>query len=151
MRQGPSWANPKSRNHAACAAGVRVPRRRAVSPISSVTCAIGAPNTIICRRSRAPPRHQDRADRRRDQPAARRLRRNDLAHTVDLNIVRRAKGEYLPLASPEDAAAYDNSPDDKAHMAQNRARLPVGKPETVLAKLEPLIESNKADELVVTP
>ena len=28
-----------------------------------------------------------------------------LAKTVDLNIVRRAKGEYLPLASPEDAAA----------------------------------------------
>jgi alkanesulfonate monooxygenase SsuD/methylene tetrahydromethanopterin reductase-like flavin-dependent oxidoreductase (luciferase family) len=27
---------------------------------------------------------------------------------------------------------------------------PVGKPETVLAKLEPLIESNKADELMVT-
>ena len=26
----------------------------------------------------------------------------------------------------------------------------VGKPETVLAKLEPLIESNKADELMVT-
>ena len=64
--------------------------------------------------------------------------------------MRRAKGEYLPLASPEDAAAYDNLPDDKAHMAQNRARLPVGKPETVLAKLEPLIESNKADELMVT-
>ena len=79
----------------------------------------------------------------------RRLRRNDLAHTVDL--VRRAKGEYLPLASPEDATAYDYSPDDKARIAQNRVRLSVGKPETVLAKLEPLIESNKADELVVTP
>ena len=29
-----------------------------------------------------------------------------LATTVDLNFVRRGKGEYLPLASPEDAAAY---------------------------------------------
>ena len=45
-----------------------------------------------------------------------------LAATVDLNIVRRAKGEYLPLASPEDAAAYDYTPVDRARIAQNRAR-----------------------------
>ena len=61
-----------------------------------------------------------------------------------------AKGEYLPLASPGDDAAYDYSPDDKARIAQDWARLSVGKPEKVLAKLEPLIESNKADELMVT-
>ncbi len=41
-----------------------------------------------------------------------------LAKTVDLNIVRRAKGEYLPLASPEDAAAYDYTPVDRARIAQ---------------------------------
>ena len=46
-----------------------------------------------------------------------------LATTVDLNFVRRAKGEYLPLASPEDAAAYDYTPIDRARIAQNRARL----------------------------
>ena len=45
-----------------------------------------------------------------------------LAKTVDLNIVRRAKGEYLPLASPEDAAAYDYTPVDRARIAQNRTR-----------------------------
>ena len=43
-----------------------------------------------------------------------------LAATVDLNFVRRAKGEYLPLASPEEAAAYDYSPVDRARIAQNR-------------------------------
>ena len=43
-----------------------------------------------------------------------------LRQTVDLNFVRRAKGEYLPLASPEDAAAYDYSPADRARIAQNR-------------------------------
>ena len=64
--------------------------------------------------------------------------------------MRRAKSEYLSLASLEDATAYDYSPDDKARIAQNRVRLSLGKPETVLAKLEPLIESNKADELMVT-
>ena len=73
-----------------------------------------------------------------------------LAKTVDLNIVRRAKGEYLPLASPEDAAAYDYSPADRARIAQNRTKLAVGAPATVKARLEPLIAATQADELMVT-
>jgi luciferase family oxidoreductase group 1 len=73
-----------------------------------------------------------------------------LAKTVDLNIVRRAKGEYLPLASPKDAAAYDYSPVDKARIAQNRQRLSVGSPKTVVARLEPLIAATQANELMVT-
>ena len=73
-----------------------------------------------------------------------------LAKTVDLNIVRRAKGEYLPLASPEDAAAYDYSSTDRARMAQNRTKLSVGAPATVKARLEPLIAATQADELMVT-
>jgi luciferase family oxidoreductase group 1 len=73
-----------------------------------------------------------------------------LARTVELNFVRRAKGEYLPLASPEEAAAYDYSPVDKARIAQNRSRLTVGAPATVKARLEPLIAATKADELMIT-
>ncbi|HEY5215681.1 MAG TPA: LLM class flavin-dependent oxidoreductase, partial [Pseudolabrys sp.] len=73
-----------------------------------------------------------------------------LAATVDLNIVRRAKGEYLPLASPEDAAAYDYTGVDRARIAQNRARMSVGSAVTVKAKLAPLIEATQADELMVT-
>jgi luciferase family oxidoreductase group 1 len=73
-----------------------------------------------------------------------------LAKTVDLNIVRRAKGEYLPLASPEDAAAYDYTPVDRARIAQNRQRLSVGSPATVMARLTPLIEATHANELMVT-
>jgi len=73
-----------------------------------------------------------------------------LAGTVDLNVVRRAKGEYLPLASPEDAAGYDYTPVDRARIAQNRTRLSVGSPQTVKAKLVPLIDATKADELMVT-
>ena len=79
-----------------------------------------------------------------DEEAAR------LATTVELNFVRRAKGEYLPLASPEEAAAYDYTPVDRARIAQNRSRLTVGSPATVKARLEPLIEATKADELMVT-
>jgi luciferase family oxidoreductase group 1 len=73
-----------------------------------------------------------------------------LAATVDLNIVRRAKGEYLPLASPEDAASYEYTPIDRTRIAQNRTRLSVGSPATIKARLTPLIESTKADELMVT-
>jgi luciferase family oxidoreductase group 1 len=73
-----------------------------------------------------------------------------LATTVELNFVRRAKGEYLPLASPEDAARYDHSPVDKARIAQNASRLTVGSPATVKARLAPLIAATKADELMVT-
>ncbi|HET7850669.1 MAG TPA: LLM class flavin-dependent oxidoreductase [Pseudolabrys sp.] len=73
-----------------------------------------------------------------------------LASTVDLNFVHRAKGEYLPLASPEEAAAYDYTPIDRARMAQNRARLLVGSQKTVMARLEPLIAATRADEVMVT-
>ena len=73
-----------------------------------------------------------------------------LASTVDLNFVRRAKGEFQPLASPEEAAAYDYTPVDRARIARNRARVSVGSPATVKAKLMPLIEATKTDELMVT-
>jgi luciferase family oxidoreductase group 1 len=73
-----------------------------------------------------------------------------LAKTVDLNFVRRNKGEYQPLASPEDAIAYDYAPVDKARIAQNRTRLSVGSPATVKAKLAPLLAATQADELMVT-
>ncbi len=73
-----------------------------------------------------------------------------LASTVELNFVRRAKGEYLPLASPEEALAYDYTPTDRARIAQNRSRMSVGSPATVKARLGPLIEATKADELMVT-
>jgi len=73
-----------------------------------------------------------------------------IAATVDLNTVRRAKGEFLPLASPQDAAKYDYTPVDRARIAQSRNRISVGSPATIKAKLAPLIEATKADELMVT-
>ncbi|AXK82142.1 LLM class flavin-dependent oxidoreductase [Pseudolabrys taiwanensis] len=73
-----------------------------------------------------------------------------LAATVDLNIVRRAKGEYQPLASPEEALAYDYAPVDRARIAENRRRLSVGSPATVKARLAPLLEATQANELMVT-
>jgi luciferase family oxidoreductase group 1 len=73
-----------------------------------------------------------------------------LASTIDLNFVRRRQGEYLPLASPEEAAAYPYSPAERGLMARNRARLFVGAKATVRAKLETMIAATKADEVMVT-
>jgi luciferase family oxidoreductase group 1 len=73
-----------------------------------------------------------------------------LATTVDLNWVRRARGEYLPLASPEEAAAYPYSPVDRERIKARRQRLFVGAPATVRERLEPLIAATKADELMIT-
>jgi luciferase family oxidoreductase group 1 len=73
-----------------------------------------------------------------------------LATTVDLNWVRRARGEYLPLASPEEAAAYPYSPIDRERIKARRARLFVGTRASVRDQLAPLLAATKADELMVT-
>jgi len=73
-----------------------------------------------------------------------------LATTVDLNFVRRAKGEYRPLASPEEAAAYPYAPVDRGRIAAGRARVFVGSTATVQERLMPLVEATKADEVMIT-
>ena len=49
-----------------------------------------------------------------------------LASTIDLNFVRRQRGEYLPLASPEEAEAFPYSAAERALIARNRERVFVG-------------------------
>ncbi len=73
-----------------------------------------------------------------------------LASTVDLNFVRRGRGEHLPLASPEEAAAYDYAPIDRERIRHNRARLFVGAPATVRERLMPLVAATQADEVMIT-
>jgi luciferase family oxidoreductase group 1 len=73
-----------------------------------------------------------------------------LASTVDLNFARRRQGHYLPLPSPEEAAAHVYSPADKALIGRNRSRLVVGDIRKVMKHLEPLIANTQADELMVT-
>src|ERR1700677_1925171 len=58
-----------------------------------------------------------------------------LATTIDLNFVRRQKGEYLPLASPAEAAAYPLTPIDRERIRHNRARVFTGTAATVRARL----------------
>jgi luciferase family oxidoreductase group 1 len=73
-----------------------------------------------------------------------------LATTIDLNFVRRQKGEYLPLASPEEAAAYPFTPAERESIRHNRTRVFTGSGATVREHLDPLIAATKADELMVT-
>jgi len=73
-----------------------------------------------------------------------------LASSVDLNWLRRRHGEYRPLASPEEAAAYPYTAADREHIARDRARLFVGKPATVRERLDKLIEATACDEVMVT-
>jgi luciferase family oxidoreductase group 1 len=73
-----------------------------------------------------------------------------LATTIDLNFLRRSKGEYLPLASPEEAAAYPFSAADRAYIRKNRARVFTGTAETMRTRLDALLATTKADEVMIT-
>jgi luciferase family oxidoreductase group 1 len=70
--------------------------------------------------------------------------------SADLHYARRAKGEYLPLVSPEEAAAYPYAAIDRQRIAQQRTRLIVGGIESVARRLRALIEATQADELMMT-
>ena len=72
-----------------------------------------------------------------------------LASSMDLNRLRRDRGQYLPLPSVEEALAYPYSDSERASIAHNRSRLFVGSPSTVMAKLQPMIKASEADELMV--
>jgi len=73
-----------------------------------------------------------------------------LASTIDLNFVRRARGVYAPLESPDVALAYDYSPIDRERIAKNRERLAVGDPATVKTRLDELAAATQADEVMIT-
>jgi len=73
-----------------------------------------------------------------------------IAASADLNFVLRARGEYRPLASPAEAAAYAYTPAERDRIARHRVRLIVGGVDTVVDRLRPLIEATRADELMVT-
>jgi luciferase family oxidoreductase group 1 len=72
-----------------------------------------------------------------------------LASSMDLNRLRRDRGQYLPLPSPEEALACPYTTAERTSIARNRSRLFVGSPPTVMRMLQPMIEASKADELMV--
>src|SRR5215468_1825197 len=73
-----------------------------------------------------------------------------IATSAELHYVRRARGEYLPLESPEAAAAYPYTPVDRERLARHRARLAVGSAPVVKDRLLSLAAATRADELMIT-
>jgi luciferase family oxidoreductase group 1 len=73
-----------------------------------------------------------------------------IASSAELHFALRAKGEYLPLASPAEAAAYAYTPVDRDRIARHRARLIVGNIDSVKGRLLSLAETTGADELMIT-
>ena len=73
-----------------------------------------------------------------------------LATTIDLAWVRRARGEFRPLPSPEEAAAHRWSPEERAAAETNRENLFVGSPATVRAGILRLAARTQAAEVMVT-
>ena len=73
-----------------------------------------------------------------------------IAASADLHFVRRAQGEFLPLVSPAEAAAYSYTAADRERIARHRARLVVGGMQSVKSRLLSLVEATHADELMIT-
>ena len=78
-----------------------------------------------------------------DEEAAR------LASSMELNRLRRDRGEYWPLPSVEEALAYPYTDAERASIERNRSRLFTGTPATIMAKLEPMLSASLADELMI--
>lgn len=73
-----------------------------------------------------------------------------LAGSADLNGVRRMRGIYRPLPSPQEAAAHVYAPEDDMLRTQNRQRLFVGTPDRIARDLAPLLAATQADEVMIT-
>jgi luciferase family oxidoreductase group 1 len=72
-----------------------------------------------------------------------------IAAPADLSRLLRDRGQFVPLPSPEQVASFGYTEADRASIAQNRQRFFVGSPQTVMAKLSPLIAASEADEVMV--
>ena len=72
-----------------------------------------------------------------------------LAASADYGHVRRARGEFGPLVSPEEALAYAWTAEEEVLRRANRQRLFVGDPSQVRERLTAMAQSLGADEIMV--
>ena len=73
-----------------------------------------------------------------------------LATSMQLAWVRLQRGQFRPLPTPEEAAAYDYTPQDRAVVAGYRRLQVIGTPAQVRERLEALVAEAPADEVMVT-
>lgn len=72
-----------------------------------------------------------------------------LAKTLDLSRVRLQRGEFSPLPTPEEAAAYAYTPTEEAIVQKHRRQQFIGSPDTVHAELSAFANRTEADELMI--
>ncbi|ONI90098.1 luciferase family oxidoreductase [Actinosynnema sp. ALI-1.44] len=73
-----------------------------------------------------------------------------LAGSTRLKVLSRIRGTRIRLPSPEDAAAYPYTEDDRAEIAKQTGRVLVGGPETLTEHLQKVLDDTGVDELMVT-
>jgi alkanesulfonate monooxygenase SsuD/methylene tetrahydromethanopterin reductase-like flavin-dependent oxidoreductase (luciferase family) len=76
-------------------------------------------------------------------------RAEHLALTGQLSFVRVRRGEFAPLPSPEEALAYDYTPEDRSIAAAWRQLVYIGTPDSVRKRIEDTAASASADEVMV--
>jgi luciferase family oxidoreductase group 1 len=72
------------------------------------------------------------------------------AASTDLGWVRLHRREFTPLPSPEEALAYQYSPQERVVVEANRQRHFIGTPFKVAHTIRHLVEDTGADEIMVT-
>lgn len=77
-------------------------------------------------------------------------RAEHLASTIDLLWLRLRRGEYTPLATPEEALAYPYTDEDRAVIRSARRLMIVGDPAGVAERLAAIAAETSADELMIT-
>ena len=72
------------------------------------------------------------------------------AASTDLGWVRLHRREFAPLPSPEEAIAYQYSPQERVIVEANRQRHFIGTPFKVASTIRHLVDDTGADEIMVT-
>jgi luciferase family oxidoreductase group 1 len=72
------------------------------------------------------------------------------AASTDLAWVRLHRREFLPIPSPEEARAYEYSPQERVVVEMNRQRHFIGTPPKVVSLIRQIVEATEADEIMVT-
>src|SRR5215218_785850 len=73
-----------------------------------------------------------------------------LATSMQLSWVRLQRGQFMPLPSPEEAAAYPYTEHERAIVSNYRRLQVVGTPQTVRERIDALVAETSADEVMVT-
>jgi luciferase family oxidoreductase group 1 len=73
-----------------------------------------------------------------------------LAGSIRLRLLSRSRGERIRLPSPDDAAAYPYTDEDRAQAAGLTASYMIGGPSSIWEQLQVVIDKTGADELIVT-